>query len=173
MKSIAASTAPKGHNPYVQRQAYSSAFNSKVPNTAGPSKIPLEKQRTPVFNKEGGPAYYSPYGSNSFSDTSGLNTLSGSIYWASRGRLGPIGVPFEPLRRSTSFSSSVPRLSYTTSDPPLRRGINARDEASQSFVLKSDDRREANLRADFHANLHQQWSMFHPPMQRLPTAPGL
>jgi hypothetical protein len=173
MKSIAAATAPKGHNPYVQSQAYSSSFNSKVPNSAGPHRITLEKVRTPVLGSEGGLAYYSPYGSHAFSDASGLKSLSGSIYWASRGRLGPIGVPFEPLRRSPSFSSSVPRLSYTSKDPPRRRGINARDEAAQSFVLKSDHSMQANLRADFQANLHQQWSMLQPPMQRVRTAPGL
>ena len=171
MKTIAASAAPRGSNPYAQRQAYSSSFKSRVPNTAGPQPMSREKQLTPVLGTDGGPAYYSPFGSQSFSGNSSLSSLSGSIYWASRGRLGPIGIPNDPMRRSASFSSAVPRLSYTAQAPPLRRGINRRDEASQSFVLKSDDRNATRLRNDFHTNLQQQ--LIRAPMSRPLTAPGL
>ena len=169
MSSIANAVAPTrrggpGGRPYTQHwsgQTYSSSFNSKspgvqrVPAPGAPCRTNYEKKIVPLYGDAGGPQYYNPFGSQSFSDAS--HSLSGSIHWISRGRLGPIGSPHEALRRSPSFCSQVPRTHFTAQEPQRRRGINATTEAGQSFVLKSDLRRQNNFQTDFHLNLQRQW----------------
>ena len=158
MKSIAMVAAPKGSNPYAQRRAYSTAFISKVPGHEAPFMMSREQKLTPILGESGGPQYYNPYGNHSLSDAS--HTLSGSIYWMSRGRLGPIGCGDGAfMKRSASFASQVPRTHFTAKEPQRRRGINANDEAAQSFLLRRDVRQQNLLRSDFHSNLQQAWSL--------------
>jgi len=185
MNSMAAAVAPKRRDgcgnsgrPYSQYWSgrnYSSSFNSKspgvmrVPAPGAPYRTAYEKSIVPLYGDSGGPQYYNPFGSQSFSDAS--HSLSGSIHWVSRGHNGPIGSPIDSLRCSSSFSSQVPRGHFTAVEPPRRRGINQSSEAGMSFVLKSDFRQQARLQSDFHSNMQRQWVGGNRP--GLQSAPGL
>lgn len=148
--SIATRCAPRGASKRDTMQAYSAAFNSKIPK---PWNRPPSREQTlvPILGVSGGPLYYNPFGSQSLSDMG--HSLSGSLIWANRGRSGPIGSAFNAPKRSPSFASDVPRKHYSASPNPGRYAINPRDDC---FVLRSDYRKESAMGSRFRDSLQQR-----------------
>lgn len=141
-------------------QAYSSSFHSTTPR---PWQRKPTRAETANYGRSPsvGPGHYEPFGNN--------HTRSSSISWTSRGRIGPVGYPFDADRKSLAFQSSVDRFHFAAS--PKRGGVLKED----CFVLASDARRQQLERADFVDQLQRRVSqtVFQPPQAlRSGTAPG-
>lgn len=148
-KSTACLFGPRGGK-WSSAQCYGAAFRSVTPR---PWQRPPSRHDRAV-----GPADYEP-----FRDTHLLS--SASVSWQSRGRTGPVGFPFEAGRRSPPFRSSTARFHSTNSQRNKRGAITKED----CFVLASDARREALMRADFVDQLQRRVSM--PMAQAMPWCP--
>ena len=136
-------------------QSYSSSFRSATPRPWQRTPTRAEKMSPRI-----GPGDYDPYG-----DT---HALSSSLSWASRGRSGPVGYPFDAGRYSPVFQSSVDRFHFAAK--PKRGGLSRED----CFVLASDARRDQLVRSEFVDQLQRrvQHAAFQPPQLRSMTAPG-
>lgn len=162
MKSTAFLYGPRGGR-WTANQAYSSAFRSATPRPW--QRLPTRAETANPRGLPPGPGAYEP-----FNDSHGR---SGSIAWSSRGRLGPVGYPFDADRRSLAFQSSIGRFHFAATP---KRGALLKEDA---FVLASDARRDQLQRAIFVDSLQHRFPTAYntavfqqTPSFRLTTAPG-
>ena len=121
---------PRGGR-FSSPQCYSAAFRSQTPR---PWNRPLSRDALPL-----GPGSYEPYRDS--------HTLSSaSVSWQSRGRTGPIGLPFEASRRSLPFRLSTGRFHSSLAAERKPPGPTVKEDF---FVLASDARKDTAMRADF------------------------
>lgn len=132
---------------YSTKQCYSASFGSKVPRwdnrgvklygTAIPNQYPVL-----------GPGQYA------LPEQAG-HRMSASLSWKSRGRSGPVGVPFFGAGsvddRTSSFAASTGRFGIPGRE--RRRGPTTQEDM---FVCKSDGRKEQLARADFANHLQSK-----------------
>lgn len=151
MTSIAYNMGKRGGR-WVSAQAYSSTFNSTVKREFQ-KPLSREQQLVPMYGERGGPLHYDPWGDHAVSNAPHILS-AGSVYWFSRGRYGPIGVPFDSRRKSPQFASNTPRYHFQAKAPPSR--TSATIVENDCFVLKSDARKERVLRNDLQDRMRQR-----------------
>lgn len=170
MTSIASTMCKRGGR-YSTSQAYSNVFNSTVPREYQ-RPMSREQQLVPMYGVHGGPLHYNPWGNHSTSNAEHLLS-AGSVYWFSRGRFGPIGVPFDAKRKTPPFASNTPRYHFQAKPPPSR--TSATIVENDCFVLKSDARKERLVRKEFADRMRQRVVLdgFQRTHQRPCSAPNL
>ena len=134
MRSTSVIFGAKGQK-WSSNQCYSMPFRSATPRPW--QRVPKEK--FPVL----GPGQYEPY-----NDT---HTLAASTSWASRGRSGPVGYPFDASRRSLPFRASSGRFGVAASRK--REALTNADV----FKLQSDARRESMARSNFTSQMQNSF----------------
>ena len=133
-RSTSVMFGPKGTK-WSTQQCYSMPFRSATPR---PWQRPASC-KFPVL----GPGQYEP-----FNDT---HTLAASTTWASRGRSGPVGYPFDASRRSLPFRQSTGRFGTAAA---RKRGALSREDV---FVLQTDARRESVRQNQFASQMQSRF----------------
>ena len=170
MRSIAYNFGSKRGGRWSTSQNYSSTFNSVVPREYQ-KPLSREQQLVPMYGVHGGPLHYNPWGDHANSNAEHLLS-AGSVYWFSRGRFGPVGVPFNSNKKTPPFASQVPRKHFTSKPPPGRQGVNVEADC---FVLKSDARKERSDQRELADRMRQRVVLdgFQRTHQRPCSAPNL
>ena len=105
---------------------------------------PWQKPPDQRFGRHLAPGDYEPSSPNHLMSSS-------SIGWASRGRTGPLGSPFDGSRASSAFSSVTARgMTLSESKQPSKA------TKEDFFILRSDNRRQALARNDWGQTLSRR-----------------